>query len=156
MSSGAHGQRGRRTAIIRVLIVIAFGGAVGCGGRGNTGTVSGVVTLNGDPLARARIRFQPETRGAPSSGFTDDVGRYELRFSRSAAGAVVGDHRVEISTFRAANPDADPPMPALAEQLPPKYNAVSELRAVVMPGSNTIDFSLEASGKIPQPKTGDY
>lgn len=128
----------------------------GCGGGSGTGAVSGVVTLNGAPLPAARVRFQPEAGGPPSSGLTDDAGRYELRLSRSQVGAVTGEHLVEITTFRAANPDADPPSPAQPERLPHRYNVASELKATVQPGSNTVDFSLEATGKIPQPSKGSY
>lgn len=128
----------------------------GCGGTHGAGTVTGIVTLNGEPLPAARVRFQPESGGAPSAAVTDETGRYELRLSRSRLGAVTGDHLVEISTFRKANPDADPPRPAAPERLPHRYNLASELKATVQPGGNTIDFSLEATGKIPQPSKGYY
>lgn len=136
-----------------LALVAAF---VGCGGPTGVATVTGTVTLNGQPLADAMVRFQPTSGGAPSAGTTDSGGRYELRHTRSTLGAVTGSHAVSISTFRAARPDAEPPEPSRPEQLPRKYNATTELTATVTPGGNTIDFQLEATGKILQPKQGDY
>jgi len=40
--------------------------------------------------------------------------------------------------------------------VPARYNRATELTATVRPGRNRIDFALEASGKVPQPKPGDY
>ncbi len=70
-------------------------------------------------------------------------------------GAVTGSHAVSVSTFHAARPDAEPPASSRPEQLPRKYNATAELTAPAKPGGNTIDFQLEATRKIPQPKQGD-
>ncbi|MFM8892413.1 MAG: hypothetical protein ACKOTB_12465 [Planctomycetia bacterium] len=149
-----------RTALRAVGAIVASGlllfAVPGCGGTHGTGTVTGVVTLNGEPLPAARVRFQPESGGAPAAAVTDEAGRYELRLSRSRLGAVTGEHVVEITTFRKGNPDAEPPKPAEPERLPRRYNVASELKATVQPGGNTVDFSLEATGKIPQPAKGSY
>jgi hypothetical protein len=145
----------RRVGAIAATALLLLATA-GCGGTNGTGTVTGVVTLNGEPLPAARVRFQPESGGAPSAAVTDESGRYQLRLSRSRLGAVTGEHLVEITTFRKANPDAEPPRPAEPERLPRRYNLASELKATVQPGDNTVDFSLEATGKIPQPAKGYY
>ena len=129
--------------------------AIGCSGPANVGTVTGVVTLDGQPLPEASVTFQPQ-HGSPSAGTTDSSGRYELRYTRSMKGAVVGEHAVAISTYKSGAPDADPPIERRPEQVPPKYNRSTELTATVGPRANQIDFSLEASGKVPQPKPGEY
>lgn len=128
---------------------------VGCGGPANVGVVSGVVTLDGQPLEDARVTFQPR-EGSPSAGVTDAAGRYELRYTRSLMGAAVGEHEVSISTFRAGNPAAEPPVERRPERVAARYNRTTELQAVVRPGKNQVDFSLESSGKVLQPKPGDY
>lgn len=143
-------------AQVAAATVATFAALVaGCGGPANVGTVSGVVTLDGQPLPDARVTFQPR-QGAPSLGVTDASGRYELRYTRDRAGAVVGEHAVSISTFRAGRPDADPPVERRPERVPPRYNRQTELNATVDRGANQIDFSLDGSGKFAQPKPGDY
>jgi hypothetical protein len=119
------------------------------------GTVGGTVTLNGQPLPEARVSFQPQ-QGSPSLGVTDALGRYELRYTRELMGAVVGEHAVSISTFRTGSPVSDPPVERRSELVPPRYNRQTELTATVRRGANQLDFSLESSGKIPQPKPGEH
>ena len=79
---------------------------VGCGPGGpELGTVTGIVTFKGEPLPEAEIEFQPEAEGTPSYGTTDQEGRYELRFTPERNGAMVGTHRVQITTYRYESDD---------------------------------------------------
>ncbi len=127
----------------------------GCGGPDNVGRVSGKVTLNGQPLPGAVVRFEPVAGNAPSAGITNESGEYTLKYTREFAGAEIGKHTVRVSTFSGGDADADPPKPSSPEKLPAKYNAKSELTADVKSGSNTIDFPLEAAGPVSQPKAED-
>ena len=120
----------------------------GCGGADNVGQVSGKVTLGGEPLAGAIVKFQPTAGGSPSAAIVDGSGNYKLGYTEGVQGAEIGSHKVIISTFSAGNPDAEPPKPPVAEKVPSKYNAKSELTADVKAGSNTIDFPLEPGGEI--------
>jgi len=128
-----------------VIVACLVAAATGCGGRSDVGRVSGMVTLDGTPLAGARVTFQPTTGGAPSHALTDATGRYDLQHSRSVAGARVGDHEVTISTLDKGNPDADPPRPPRPEQVPDHYNRRTTLTASVRPGATTVDFQLTGS-----------
>ena len=119
---------------------------VGCGGDSNIGQVEGVVSLDGEPLKRAMVCFHPaDARG--SAGFTDDEGHYELRYLRNIKGAVVGEHKVTIST-KIAREDDDASSEfggkGRAETMPPKYldRNKTELSATVVSGRNTVDFDL--------------
>ena len=109
---------------------------VGCSrsDRPPLGMVSGTVTLDGKPLADARLIFEPAEGGRASTGSTDREGKYELIYIRKDKGAKVGTHLVRISI---ANPDADN-----VELLPARYNTQSVLEAEVKQGDNTIDFPL--------------
>src|SRR5262245_52492362 len=79
---------------------------LGCSGEGyKVAAVSGRVTLDGKPLARAYVHFAPigsKDRIAPgptSQGRTDSDGRYTLTLdSNRRPGAVVGKHKVYIIT----------------------------------------------------------
>src|SRR5690606_27047316 len=80
---------------------------VGCGGTDGPplGSVSGRVTLDGQPLANAVVQFQPTgADGTYSAGRTDEDGYYQLRYTRDRYGALIGSHRVSVST---AAPDAE-------------------------------------------------
>ncbi|HEX4592308.1 MAG TPA: carboxypeptidase-like regulatory domain-containing protein, partial [Gemmataceae bacterium] len=103
--TGQPAMNGRALMTRRVvcLAVILMAGAVaGCGKTPPPFTeVSGVVLLDGQPLPRARVEFQPELSnfGAEmiSSAVTDDDGRFTLtRSGRDQPGAAVGKHRVLI------------------------------------------------------------
>jgi hypothetical protein len=122
----------------------------GCGGSG-LGEVTGKVTLDGQPLAGAIVTFYPQ-EGRPSIGMTDSEGNYELGFTASEKGAVVGKHTVRITTGAGEDREdesgededqeegadfADPTIPA-------KYNSKSELTREVTSGSNEFDFDLQS------------
>jgi hypothetical protein len=101
------------------------------------GAVRGTVTLDGQPLPDAIVRFIPKAGGRTAFGRTDAEGRYEMLYSASASGAIVGTVRVEITT-------GDPDDPKAAEKVPAKYNVNSELTAEVGSKSNVLDFKLES------------
>ncbi|MEX1042511.1 MAG: hypothetical protein WDZ51_17900 [Pirellulaceae bacterium] len=80
---------------------------VGCGGS-SYAPVSGVVRLDSQPLADAKLIFEPigdadgNTGGSPSYGRTDAQGRYSLKSPvANQAGAALGKHRVRILTTTA-------------------------------------------------------
>lgn len=123
----------------------------GCGGADGPplGAVSGRVTLDGQPLANAVVKFQPaDAEGTYSAGRTDENGYYQLRFTRDRNGALVGSHRVSVST---AAPDAEDdhgnPRP-VPERIPVQYNVESTLVHEVEAGSNDIDLDLSGVGRI--------
>ena len=113
----------------------------GCGGPEHppVGSVSGVITLDGQPLADATVMFQPAD-GRPSQGVTDKAGKYSLTYLDGVPGAKLGTNTVIIRT---EIPGEDGQPPIAKEKLPKKYHAESELRAEVKSGSNTFNFDLK-------------
>lgn len=87
------------TALAGVLAV----SAVGCGNTRYV-PVSGVVTLDGKPYRNAVVMFQPiaskeyPNPGHGSIGTTDENGRFTLKTHEGQAGAVIGKHRVRITS----------------------------------------------------------
>ena len=70
----------------------------GCNGGGsNLGSVTGVVQLDGQPLANASVSFHPAT-GRGSFATTGEDGRYVLDYHKGKKGAVLGAHKVTITT----------------------------------------------------------
>lgn len=119
--------------------------ATGCGRgpRPQLGTVEGVVTLDGRPLAAATVRFTPLGPGRTAQGSTDAGGRYRLIYLRDIPGANIDRHAVRITTAREETGGV--------ESLPPRYHRRTELEAVVGPGKNTIHFLLESAPEPRQP-----
>lgn len=110
------------------------------------GDVHGKVMLQGQPLANATVRFQPEV-GRPSYGRTNDSGEYSLNFMGHPWGAMVGNHQVAITTEdRIENPETGESR-WQPEILPPRYNTRTELTAVVEPGQNEVNFTLDEMKK---------
>jgi len=136
--------------------MLRAGGDPGGDGDVRPGTEAGEDPFLGQPLVDAVVTFEPGTVGAPSRAITDSRGHYQLRYSREILGAKVGQHVVSVSTFRAANPDAEPPRPVVAERVPPRFNGDTELRADVAAGGNRIDFTLQSTGPVPQPNLADF
>lgn len=133
-------------------VLLACETQIGCGSRtpDNVGKVSGRVTLEGQPLPEALVKFTPVKEGGSSAlGRTDANGKYTLSYASGIAGAEVGENRVAISTYNAGNPDGDPPRAKVLEKVPVKYNIRSDLIREVKAGENTpINFELKADGPI--------
>lgn len=131
--------------------VMAIGGlimvTVGCGKPAAhvppLGQVTGLVTLNGEPLPKASLFFVPAgVEGQASNAVTNQAGRYELRYDGKRIGAVIGSHRVEIRTGGEGY-DQDGNFFETRERLPAKYHAETKLTAEVAAGPNEINFELK-------------
>jgi hypothetical protein len=118
--------------------------------------VHGWITLDGRPLAAARVEFNPAAvqsaarkRGDQLSGsfaITDEEGYYELTYGAGFEGAVRGEHSVKISTR-----NVDPDVPgASQERVPAIYNVRTRLKFKVEEGENIADFELSNSAEIVQ------
>lgn len=126
---------------VALLAVFALTVA-GCGGGGpKLATVTGKVTLDGQPAQRLLVAFEP-AEGRPSQGKTDTQGMYELFYTFDKKGAAVGKHTVRIV---GASEDEEGNEIENPVRIPPKYNEQSELTADVESGSNEIDFDLQSN-----------
>jgi hypothetical protein len=129
-------------------LLVALVLAAGCGG-GKFAPVSGIIRLNGQPLAGASVSFEPvitdkTTYGPGSHGITDANGQYKLRVSTpNVDGALIGKHTVRIS--RGETPKGDPGGAHLTKELlPARYNSQTDLSFDVLPeGSTSANFDLK-------------
>ena len=120
-----------------VLFVISF---AGCGKTGSDiAPVTGRITLDGTPLEKADILFQPDGSRPPSSGRTDANGHYELAYKRGVMGGTVGSNTVQITI--SSDVVANPP------SIPARYNSESELKKEVKSGPNEFNFDLTTDQK---------
>ncbi|MEO1498790.1 MAG: hypothetical protein AAFV43_16720 [Planctomycetota bacterium] len=138
-----------------ILMAVAVAATAGCGGEFQLASVSGVVTLDGEALANASLYFQPQRRGddplvgPPSIGVTDSEGRFTLTTADGDRGAVVGMHRVSVSTFesRMVDPQNSDRVEVVSEErVPTRYRARTELSfEVPSGGSKDANFALRNS-----------
>ncbi|MEM8493884.1 MAG: carboxypeptidase-like regulatory domain-containing protein [Planctomycetota bacterium] len=116
-------------------------------------TVTGVVTLDGEPVASATVTFHARF-GRGGTGVTDRRGRYKIHYAPHQPGLPEGEYTVTLSTWRPQQPprgrDTEG-LPEIAERFPAKYSSRSEsvLEGTVKPGKNAIDFTLELSSAGP-------
>lgn len=112
----------------------------GCWSRkSNVASVTGTVTLDGKPVARATVGFQPR-KGRPAYGGTDDQGHYKLFYDFRSAGAVVGTCDVTITTGH--EDEQGRPQP---ERIPKKYLKPGAIVVEVEPKANVFNFELTSS-----------
>jgi hypothetical protein len=138
-----------------VLIAGVLAVAAGCNRSPyDLAPVSGLVTLDGNPLAAARVRFEPRAAGdsidaGPGSmGITDSEGRYELETIKQNRGAVVGTHVVRIGTRQTRlDPNNLDRLEVLAKEVVPmRYNTSTRLTFEV-PSGGTEEANFDLSGK---------
>jgi hypothetical protein len=87
---------------LALLAVVWLGAASGCGTKASDGVkVSGVVTLEGAPVERAKVTYNSSSGNAPAIGVTDSKGRFELttfdmKTLKSIDGALPGEYKVTV------------------------------------------------------------
>jgi hypothetical protein len=117
----------------------------GCGKKTNRGTVTGDVTLDGQPLKSGVIHFESADGKAATADAAIVDGKYNVEMPP-------GDKRIAISAPKVTGkrkaydlPDS-PMLDIIQELLPARYNAQSELTLKVEAGPQSKDFALQ-SGK---------
>jgi hypothetical protein len=143
--------------LFAVAIVCAF--APGCSTNQDgidRVSVSGAVTLDGEPLKSGSITFSPKGNG-PSAGGVIEDGSYSVS---TEAGPSAGKYSVEIRSMaptgrKIPNYDGAPGemMEETYDIVPPNYNSRTELNVEFKNGSKNVqDFAL--TGKLPVPQAG--
>lgn len=126
-------RRGRGALVVAVLLV------AGCGSRTKLGTVEGTVTLDGKPLPSAMVSFHPVQGGRQSFCRTDANGHFQLRYVANENGALIGKHKVTVTTACAEGAAAKYDK----EKVPARYqNTNTTLEKEVVSGANKIDLLL--------------
>jgi len=155
----------------RIMLLLACGVLVVAGCE-QPSIVTGLVTLDGEPLTTGVITFNPKAGGPTAYGAIGTDGRYELR-TGAAAGLTAGEYVVTVAANAAApaaapeparataseaeSPAADAPAvespgegmpsggpPVLPLLTPEKYANLDRtpLRALIKGGEQTLEFHL--------------
>ncbi len=129
----------------RLAVAALVLAAAGCG---DAVAVSGKVTLDGVPVESGTVTFVPEdTSKGQGAGATITNGEYKIE----GVGPPPGSYRVEIKSQKKTGKKVVAGSPAppgtmvdeTVEAIPAKYNAKSELKAVLKSGANPLDFELK-------------
>ena len=139
----------------RIPVGIVLVALVGCGKPYQVAQVSGTVTLDGKPLAKASITFAPMATkdnmapGPTATGLTDANGHYTLIFDKNTPGAVVGKCRIYITSVvgdgTVNDKDGGPPVKRIKDRVPARYNLNTELTYdVPAGGSDQANFELKS------------
>lgn len=134
---------------------------LGCSGE-NVGSVTGKVTMDGQPLPNAIVTFTPQAGGRTGTGKTDANGQYKLVFA-GGEGATIGMNKVSVTTApeTVAVTETSSDSEAYAQQamggsasdydtakvtepIPARYNKNTELTFEVKSGSNVYDIELKS------------
>ena len=110
------------------------------------GSVRGLVTFEGKPVAKGSIAFEPTagTRG-PSAGGDIIEGRYQIA---TPVGPAIGTHVVRVSalgqTGRKVLNAVNRLVDELVETVPDRYNTASTLQVEIKKGRNELNLDLHS------------
>lgn len=121
---------------------------VGCSKGPHLGRVHGTVTWAGQPVPFAYVEFQPiEPRGTYGAAYSDAEGKYELLFSKTQKGALVGQHQVTVRTAGRDEIQVEDKKTGLmvTPSLPPGYKPKLQVQfdREVKSGTNELNFELQ-------------
>lgn len=109
------------------------------------GSVTGKITVDGQPRAGLMVTFQPPA-GRPSYDTTDEEGNYELQYNSDTAGAKIGSNLVTISTADDEGEDYSSGEEEKPDAIPAKYNTLAsenaEMTVDVKAGSNEFNWDI--------------
>lgn len=138
----------RTPSVCRIALAATLLLAAGCGRH--AGKVSGLVTLDGQPLTNGVVSFTPVKAGSSAYGTIGSDGRYRLQ-TGAETGIDPGEYKVTIAANATPEQAAamgikvgrEGIMPLLTPQ---RYGdvATTPLSATVKSGSQEIDFVVEA------------
>ena len=121
---------------------------IGCGTPATT--ITGAVTLDGQPVPNASLEFFPVTgKGRVSFTTTDGSGRYTVAVSPTPLKVVITATKIDGKEKNPYDPDG-PLVDRVVEALPERYGFQEKTPLVASPVENqstTIDFTITSSGK---------
>ena len=131
-----------------LLLTAAIVGLAGCGEPATV--ITGVVTLDGQPVPKATLEFFPVAgRGKVSFAIADEQGHYRVDVSPTKQAVVITAMKVVGKAKNPMAPDG-PPVDALESILPGRYSYREQTRLTADPvedKTTTIDFAITSSGK---------
>lgn len=141
-----------------LLVLLAVGG---CGGDGiQRAPITGLLTLEGTPLAGASVEFTPvgSTQGLGAIGVSDSNGKFAVISSRRGdAGIPPGEYSVRVSLFAEADGTPLPPEatqadhPFAYEAIPTPFSGTGSPLKVSIP-ENGGEVKVDVPAKLVKPR----
>jgi hypothetical protein len=103
--------------------------------------VTGMVTLDGQPVEAGAVRFVPVDGASPTGGAPIKAGRYEATVSPGAMRVEITAPKVVGQRKTYDTPDS-PVEDVVEEMIPARYNLKTELTVEVKSGKQSQDFKL--------------
>src|SRR5262245_33653102 len=140
------GHIGSISSILVVLLLLTL---AGCGRKPNVVPVSGLVLVDGQPLANVAVNFGPLTGGLDGAyaayGKTDASGRYALKLvDNNRSGAMAGKHRVTLNESSSGG-ESDGAAPRTQFKLPPSARDGTLTFDIPSTGTAAANFEFGAS-----------
>jgi hypothetical protein len=135
-------------SLFKLAAALALLAAAGCGAR--KPVVSGVVTLDGQPLTDGTIEFFPVRGDGQTSGTTlGSDGSYRMEASPTEMKVVIHASKTVGKRKQYADVPDSPTVDIRQEVVPAKYSDMTktELRFTVAPGTNEKNFELTSDRK---------
>lgn len=133
---------------LRMALVAVVTSFVGC--KEPTTTVTGLVTLDGEPVPQAALEFFPVSgKGRVSFTRADDAGRYRVAVSPTILSVVVTATKADGQEKNPYDPDG-PLVDRVVNYLPSRYGYQEKTPLTVDPIENvttTIDLTLTSAAK---------
>lgn len=127
----------RATLLIFAIAVLFFPGC----GKSKLATVSGAITIDGQPAEVGSIAFFPTNGKSPTAGGEIHSGRYTTAVTPGPAKVEIRVPK-QVGEKKLYGTTSGPERPIFVELLPAKYNDATELQFDVQQGNNQHDFSL--------------
>lgn len=131
--------------ILMLIGSVAVAAATGCGSSSEA-TVSGIITLDGNPIPKGMISFIPATDGTQAYAMSDESGNFEVYTGR-VEGLRTGEYKVTVVARKqptvTKTADGGPAPPG--EAITPRWYAYPDSSGLlfnVESGSNEINLQL--------------
>jgi hypothetical protein len=127
----------------RIVPIATLVGMIGCGSQDpNRGEVTGIITVNGQPVATGAVAFSPVDGQSPTSGGKIVDGKYTIQASAGTSRVAIRVPQI-VGEKKLYNTPDSPVRPVMKETLPPEYNDRTTLTLEVKPGDNEHNFDLK-------------
>lgn len=130
--------------LLQLMALAAAIAAVGCEQPSDgLSTVTGVVTVDGEPAEQGTLALSPLGADSRRIGSTIKDGAFSLKAAPGKARVMIYVPRV-VGQQPSRDPNA-PPRPIIEEALPARFNSNSELVIEVQPGASEHNFDLSST-----------
>jgi hypothetical protein len=128
--------------MVRQVLNIVLLFLAGCGGSLDS-SISGLVTVDGEPLRMGRVIFHPVAEGPTTYGTIDDNGRYSIRTGQ-LNGVMSGEYVVTVIATETPQGPVGSSWGKLISPMRYTSQDTTDLKFTIQPGSNHIDLPLRS------------